>query len=364
MKPRLSFRWENLPEALEQNLLSMLPAIQANAPWDHARGAKGFKQGLANVFRGQVLLPPVNQEPVGHHNKNFQLIPRMHTSISNLLLSQDNFTLTLSDGNSWTIVGKDKNGAEMSCLLAETMQLQTAGKATEKLVLLDKHSSAKDFSQPIFSDENLKSIRDYDMLTCRLNPADDRTNQVNQLLELSQIFCSMTENKGGLAIHGALAEINGNGVILAGRGNVGKTTASRRLPPPWLALSDDSSLIVLDKNNCYQAHPWPTWSALIDREEIETWNVQYSLPLKAVFILSQSPADRVEQLGKGQAACLLNETVDQASWGLDARLEDKERQAIRLQRFDNICRLVQTIPTYLLHISRNGSFWKEMEKVL
>ena len=32
--------------------------------------------------------------------------------------------------------------------------------------------------------------------------------------------------------------------------------------------------------------------------------------------------------------------------------------------FDNICKLVEAIPTYLLHISKNGSFWKEIEKVL
>ena len=151
---------------------------------------------------------------------------------------------------------------------------------------------------------------------------------------------------------------------MAGRGDVGKTTASKRLPSPWYSLSDDSSLIVLDKKNNYRAHPWPTWSSLISGEKVQTWDVQSSVPLKAIFILSQSETDKIEQIGKGQAVCLLNETVDQAWWGLDSRLRDKEKHALRLQRFDNICKLVEEIPTYLLHISKNGSFWEEIEKVL
>ena len=39
---------------------------------------------------------------------------------------------------------------------------------------------------------------------------------------------------------------------------------------------------------------------------------------------------------------------------------DEKRQALNLQRFDNICELVKKIPTYLLHFSKNGLFWEDM----
>ena len=288
----------------------------------------------------------------------------MHTSAPNSTISPKNHTLNLADGSSWTIVGKDEAGADISRLLAKTMRLHTSPQATQKLLILSKSSTSRGTTPSIFSEKTLKSIAENNKITCQLGPSDNHKTLVIQLLELSQIFCSKAEERGGVSIHGALAVKNGNGIILAGRGDVGKTTASRRLPAPWRSLSDDSSLIVLDKKNNYRAHPWPTWSSLISGENVQTWDVQSSVPLKAIFILSQSKTDKVEQIGKGKAVCLLNEAVDQAWWGLDAVFADKRKQELRLQRFDNICRLVEAVPVYLLHISKNGSFWKEIEKVL
>ena len=65
-----------------------------------------------------------------------------------------------------------------------------------------------------------------------------------QLMRVSQIVANASEEKGGLLVHGALVEWNGTGVILAGPGGVGKTTASKRLPSTWRSLSDDTALIV------------------------------------------------------------------------------------------------------------------------
>jgi SynChlorMet cassette protein ScmC len=288
----------------------------------------------------------------------------MFTSVPNPIKQTKNHTLNLADGSSWTIAGKDEGGAHFSRLLARTMQLQPSSEATEKLMLLSKSSFPSDTTPQIFSEKTLESIAEKNSVTCHLGPAENLVSSVVQLLELSQIFCCKAEERGGVSIHGALAEKNGYGIILTGRGDVGKTTASRRLPSPWRSLSDDCSLIVLDKNNIYRAHPWPTWSSLISGGQIQTWDVQSSVPLKAIFILNQSKKDTVEHIGKAQAVCLINETADQAWWGLDSVLNDKEKQALRLQRFENICKLVKTIPAYLLHISKNGLFWEEIEKVL
>ena len=81
-------------------------------------------------------------------------------------------------------------------------------------------------------------------------------------------------------------------------------------------------------------------------------------------MLSQSETDRVEPVGQGQSACMINETAEQAWMALLNNIEYEQLAAMSLQRFNNICELVKTVPTHLLHISRNGSFWKEIEQEL
>jgi SynChlorMet cassette protein ScmC len=95
-----------------------------------------------------------------------------------------------------------------------------------------------------------------------------------------------------------------------------------------------------------------------------SWDVQYSVPLQAIFHLVQSAKDHVEPLGQGKAACLLNETAEQAWLGFSFDLESQMRRALSLQRFDNICDLIKVIPAYLLQLSKEGTFWEEMDQVL
>jgi hypothetical protein len=61
---------------------------------------------------------------------------------------------------------------------------------------------------------------------------------------------------------------------------------------------------------------------------------------------------------------MLNETAGQAWYPLANDLNDQERKAMSLQRFSNICELTKKIPAYLLHISRTGAFWEEIDTVL
>ena len=185
-----------------------------------------------------------------------------------------------------------------------------------------------------------------------------------QLSKLSQIFCSQSEVKGGVLVHGGLAEKDGRGVILAGPSDVGKTTASRRLPPPWKSLSDDCTLIVRDKNGVYQAHPWPTWSSFMFGGSGGSWNVQYNVPLAAIFHLEQHENDYAKPLGQGNAACHLNNSAEQAWLGFALYLGSNMRQSLNLQRFDNICELIKIVPSFKLHFSKEGQFWEKMEQVL
>ena len=95
-------------------------------------------------------------------------------------------------------------------------------------------------------------------------------------------------DSGGLILHGALIERNGRSVLLAGPGGAGKSTLSRRLPLHWYVLSDDQSLVVVDDQNRYLAHPVPTCSDHLWHGSERSWNVQCHVPLAAIFFIEQA----------------------------------------------------------------------------
>jgi SynChlorMet cassette protein ScmC len=183
-------------------------------------------------------------------------------------------------------------------------------------------------------------------------------------VQVSLIIGQFAQASGGLLLHGALAEKDGFGVILAGPGDVGKTTASQRIPYPWHSLSDDMTLIVHDDQGTYWAHPWPTWSRFLCNEPRRTWNVEKALPLRAIFFLEQAQEEDFETLGTAQAICLLIESAEQASRLMSRDAGKHVTRMLRLQRFDNICALAQAIPSLALRLSRNGAFWHTMDEAL
>ncbi len=184
------------------------------------------------------------------------------------------------------------------------------------------------------------------------------------MMHLSALIALTTEREGGLLIHGALAEREGWGVVLAGPGGIGKTTASRRLPAPWRSRSDDATLIVRDEAGVYWAHPWPTWSRFLGDDEGGTWDVQRAVRLRALFFLARGESGRVDPVGSGQAAALLMQSTEQvvgpAQWGM---VRDDLR-ALRLRRFENVTALVGAIPCHILHLSLETPFWDTVDVVL
>ena len=165
-------------------------------------------------------------------------------------------------------------------------------------------------------------------------------------------------------MHGALAERDGIGVILAAPGGAGKTTASNRLPAPWRSLCDDTTLVVRDPQGNYWAHPWPTWSRFMDGGPGSTWDVQSAVPVKGIFFLAQAGEDRVERVGPGHAVSLLVECVRQASTFMAPGLCKEELRALHLEQFNNLCALARVVPAHVLHISLTGTFWQEIEQAL
>ena len=95
-----------------------------------------------------------------------------------------------------------------------------------------------------------------------------------------------------------------------------------------------------------------------------TWDVQHSVLLKGIFFLEQSHKDEFEPIGAAQSVCLLNESSEQIQCFISGHSKKKELRRFRLLRFDNICALAQTVPSYVLRLGLNGAFWQEIEAAL
>jgi hypothetical protein len=274
--------------------------------------------------------------------------------------------LVLADGSRWEISAGDKEAAAIVSQLGCAMQLRGAPGAIEPphhgrlgriLVQVEAHTSVADCSVPLASNHN-------GIVVVGLDPCDNWGGPFVNLVRLSLIFAREAQTRGGVLIHGALAERDGMGVILVAPCGTGKTTASNRLPAPWRSLSDDATLVVRDPQGNYWAHPWPTWSRFLDGGPGGTWDVQSAMPLKGIFLLAQAVEDRVERLGPGRAVSLLVESVGQVSTIMAPGLVKEELHALHLEQFDNLCALVRVIPAHVLHISLTGAFWQEIDQAL
>jgi SynChlorMet cassette protein ScmC len=132
----------------------------------------------------------------------------------------------------------------------------------------------------------------------------------------------------------------------------------------WKPLCDDETLVVLDKQKKYRAHPFPTWSDYFWKRAENTWNVQYSVPLGGVFFLQQSETDEVVSLGEAEAAILMNESAIQVCQKFWRRLDRENLRKLRRELFNNASEMAKRIPAFILRVSLHGRFWEEMEKAL
>jgi hypothetical protein len=310
--------------------------------------------------------------------------------------------LPLADGSIWNIAAEDERTFALVRLLAETMRLrpqtelgvsverdgiepascrtvsslrlvvqepnahhsinkgaQCARASNETLVLqyIGPKESAST-KHPAWTAGTKKSANHI------LGPAVKGDIIVGQMKQIMLVIAQHVQRRGGLLLHGALAEKDGGGVILAGSGGAGKTTASWRLPPPWHSLCDDATLVVCDSVGRYWAHPWPTWSSFMFDGAGGSWDVQHAVPLKGIFFLEQAQLEEFKPFGTAQAICSLIELTEQVSWPMSNRMEIHEKRVLRLQRFENACALGQTVSCYILRLSRHGAFWEQIEKAL
>ncbi|CAK0745036.1 SynChlorMet cassette protein ScmC [Gammaproteobacteria bacterium] len=277
--------------------------------------------------------------------------------------------LALIDGTRWTITARNQEAgvvvsqlgdAMQLCMMSQGVSLSPHDVVHRLFVLVEAHDPNADPEKLCA----LWSVKDGDGVVCKLSSFIHSDWLYIQLIGLSSILAQAAQARGGILLHGALAEKDGIGVILAAPGGTGKSTASARLPAPWRTRCDDATLVVRDSQGTYWGHPWPTWSCFQGGASGGTWDVQNAVPLKGVFFLSQAREDRVESVGSGHAVSLLVECAEQSSQIMDRGLSKEDSRVQHLERFNNLCALARAIPTHILHLSLTGTFWQEIEQML
>jgi SynChlorMet cassette protein ScmC len=286
------------------------------------------------------------------------------------------FGMILANGICWKIVADNAEAGAFVERLARVMQLDSANGSDCQIMVRVHNGGGSDCFSSTLADSQTSCFME--VLTespweesnsqlkrsvfYRFPQNGNETSELLPLIQLSSVLTLDAMTRGGMLLHGALIERDGMGMILAGPGGIGKTTACSRLPETWTTLSDDSTLIVRDPAGDYWAHPWPTWSSFFYDGVGGSWDVQSALPLKAVFFLAQADRDRIQAVDQGKALCLLLEHTQHFGFNTLRDLDDEKVREIQLQRFDNACALVKVIPSYRLWISLAGTFWNEIER--
>lgn len=283
--------------------------------------------------------------------------------------------LTLRDGCAWQISASDDLAGRMVARLGGIMQLPAAKMQepdTRQLILAtsDKTNSLDD-TMPAA----VQAVRCGAPAHCDLELANaDEDLWFAQIMVFSTLFGVEAQRRGGALIHGALAarpDLGGRadreglaGILLAAQGGTGKTTASNRLPPPWVSLCDDSTLVVRDEKGNYWAHPWPTWSRFLWGGKGGSWNTHDAVRLRAIFFLEQARLDQATPLGAGHAAASLVKAIEQASCLMTRGFDDALARALRLEWFEVACALARCLPSFHLELTLAGAFWQEIERCL
>ncbi len=280
--------------------------------------------------------------------------------------------LSLSDGSKWQLTGDIDTNLwvnELAVILNLTPELIADEAKTIAFVKeVDKHKNGKRLYSESFltSPPNTRWMfrEGKNGYSCQLKEHENYLEKYScMMLSLLPVY-QQSIHKGGLPFHAGLVETKGCGILLAASGGTGKSTSCKRLPNNWKSLCDDEALVVLDNQNSYRAHPFPTWSDYLWRRAKNTWGVQYSVPLRGIFFLEQFENNEVSPIGEGKATVYIAESAFQACQRFYSGMNKEKLTAFRTIIFNNACKIAKKIPAFRLRISLHGQFWREIEKVL
>ena len=270
--------------------------------------------------------------------------------------------LALADGTRWAVRAADEEAASIVLQLSSVMALRTdTGPACELVVAVDQGRDEPPVLQvgPSGTDGDGRFRAVYRLPGLKDDASEFRLYRVGSVLGLC------VQSARAVLLHGALAELRGYGVILAGQSGTGKTTASARLPHPWRSLCDDTTLVVRDARGRHWAHPWPTWSRFFLGEAAGgSWDVQRAVPLAGIFFLEQSASDGCERVTPSESVGGLLDVAEQVSRTALRELGTEDAIGARVRRFEAVCKMAQAVPGYRLYATREGAFWQEVERAL
>lgn len=270
--------------------------------------------------------------------------------------------LDLADGRRWLIRPVDDKAAAVVAELGKAMRLNPGKVGRELCVAVCGE----------FDGSDRTNAESRGAVLCVLADASqgpqasstDRDMQVIRMARIASLIAREALVRGGLLLHAALAEYQGNGFIMVGPGAIGKSTASRRLPSPWRSLCDDMTLVVRDEKGRYWAHPWPTWSLFFGDGPGGSWAVEHAVPLRAIFFLTRSPTDRLEPITSTQATALTIESARDLVREASRLTEGNAARALCSAGVRAARALTLAVPAFSLKLSLDGRFWEEIERVL
>ena len=202
---------------------------------------------------------------------------------------------------------------------------------------------------------------DFTPITILLPPLEGIDSLTRGLSIISRSLAYFTLTFGGLLIHGALIEYLGNGLILMAKSGIGKSTAAKRVPPPWKALSDDLTLVIQKEGRLF-AHPFPTWSRFQDNGPGGIWDLEHAIPVKGIFQLKRSHEDFIEPYSQAQAIVGLFGSAKHALGFTTQRYNPEDGSNICRIILKNADNIVKMVPVNILNISLNGKFWEKIRE--
>jgi len=187
---------------------------------------------------------------------------------------------------------------------------------------------------------------------------DPKEDIVRMMLAIQTLYLAIWPF-GGIPVHAALLERDGEAIMIAAPGGTGKSTCASRVPPPWHALCDDTVLLV-PAGGIYYAHPLPTWSDFLIRDLSDRrWDVGYAVPVTGIWFLEHGEQDQAVPIGKGQAASLLYQSAVQVSRiCLGKEHNDQIYTGWHMGLFHRSCDAVSNLYCGILQATLNGSFWE------
>jgi SynChlorMet cassette protein ScmC len=297
----------------------------------------------------------------------------------------NSYRLKLANGQTWQIIAANEDTYPWVKKLATIMELKNRKNYhAPRLIFIrtNDHKNGDDkmlfpiekglehllptngwFSHPIKGQRFLHHIETKDIL-CDIGSEETEEAEFTKMWQSLLPIYQRAQEDGGIPFHAALIEKNGRGVLIGASGGTGKSTCSRRIPPPWRAPSDDEALIVKDLHGQYMVHPFPTWSDYLWRRSEKTWPVEYFVPLAAIFFLERSETDKIISLKQGEAAVMILQLASQILQRYWINRTPAEVRALRLRLFENASALTRDIPSYILQARLTGCFWKTIDHIL